>query len=106
VAVRRGSTLGLHHRLERQAIQGRFDKWTADILFSPDALEGSKVSVAIDMASVKTGDEQRDASLPSGDWFDAAAHPKATFTATKFEKTGEGRFVAHGTLSLRGVSRP
>jgi cytochrome b561/polyisoprenoid-binding protein YceI len=105
-AVAPGSTLGFTTAWSGDAIHGRFDKWTADILFSPDALDGSKVSVSIDMASVKTGDEQRDASLPSGDWFDVAGHPKATFTATKFEKTGEGRFVAHGTLSLRGVSRP
>jgi len=87
-------------------IQGRFDKWRADVLFGPDALDKSKVTVSIDMTSAKTGDEQRDASLPSGDWFDAAAHPKATFTATKFEKTGADRYVAHGALSLRGVTRP
>src|SRR5204863_930338 len=101
-----GSALNFATAWSGDAIRGRFDKWTADILFSPDALPGSKVSVAIDMASVKTGDEQRDASLPSGDFFDVAQHPKATFTAAKFEKTGEGRFVAHGTLSLRGVSKP
>ncbi|WP_293900842.1 YceI family protein [Phenylobacterium sp.] len=105
-AVTPDSTLGFATAWSGDAIQGRFDKWTADILFSPDALDGSRVSVAIDLASAKTGDEQRDASLPSGDWFDTASHPKATFTATRFSKTGEGRFVAHGTLSLRGVSRP
>ena len=101
-----GSALNFTTSWSGDAIRGRFDKWTADILFSPDALAGSKVSVAIDMASVKTGDEQRDASLPSGDFFDVAEHPKATFTAAKFEKTGEDRFVARGTLSLRGVSKP
>ncbi|MBW8814960.1 MAG: YceI family protein [Caulobacterales bacterium] len=100
-----GSTLGFATAWGGSPIQGRFEKWTADILFSPDALEGSKVSVAIDLASVNTGDQQRDASLPSGDWFDTAEHPKATFTATKFTKTAEGRFVAHGKLELRGVSR-
>ena len=105
-AVSRGSTLGFSTAWSGDKIQGRFDKWTADILFSPEALEGSRVSVSIDLSSVKTGDDQRDASLPSGDWFDVAQHPKATFTATKFEKTGEGRFIAHGALNLRGVSRP
>jgi len=104
--VQPGSTLGFATSWSGDAVQGRFDKWTADILFSPDVLDGSKVSVTIDLASVKTGDEQRDSSLPSGDWFDVAEHPKATFTATKFTKTAEGRFVAHGTLSLRGVSKP
>lgn len=104
--VQPGSTLSFATSWGGSAIQGRFDKWTADVLFSPEALDGSKVAVAIDMGSAKTGDEQRDATLPSGDWFDAAAHPKATFTATKFSKTGEGRFVAHGKLEMRGVSRP
>ena len=87
-------------------MQGRFNSWKADILFGPDALDRSKVSVSIDMTSAKTGDAQRDASLPAPDWFDAAAHPKATFTATKFEKTGADRYVAHGTLELRGVKKP
>lgn len=101
-----GSTLGFATSWSGEAIQGRFDKWTADILFSPDALDASKLTVTIDLTSVKTGDEQRDASLPSGDWFDVAEHPKAIFTASKFTQAGEGRFVAHGKLSLRGVSRP
>ena len=105
-AVSPGSTLNFQTTWSGDAIRGRFDTWTADILFSPDALDGSKIAVSIDLASVKTGDEQRDASLPSGDFFDVAEHPKATFTATRFEKTGEGRFIAHGALSLRGVSRP
>ena len=105
-AVSAGSTLGFATSWSGDAIQGRFEKWTADIRFSPDALEGSRVSVSIDLASVKTGDEQRDASLPAFDWFDTAEHPKAVFTATRFTRTAEGRFIAHGKLTLRGVSRP
>jgi polyisoprenoid-binding protein YceI len=44
--------------------------------------------------------------LPSTDWFDAAAHPKAVFTATRFEKVAAERYLAHGTLALKGVSKP
>ncbi|WP_372783793.1 cytochrome b/b6 domain-containing protein [Phenylobacterium sp.] len=87
-------------------VQGRFDTWKADILFAPEALDKSKVTVTIDMASAKTGDAQRDASLPAADWFDTATHPKAVFTATKFQKTGADRYVAHGALELRGVKKP
>lgn len=104
--VRPGSTLGFATSWSGQAITGRFDRWKADILFSPDALDGSKVAVTIDLASVNTGDPQRDATLPSADWFDAAAHPKAVFTASRFEKTGPDSYVAHGTLQLRGVTKP
>lgn len=105
-AVQPGSTLGFSTAWSGQAIEGRFDRWTADIVFSPDDLAHSKATVSIDLASVNTGDAQRDASLPAPDWFDTATDAKATFTAARFEKTGEGRFTAHGELSLRGVKRP
>ena len=75
-------------------------------VFSPEALDKSKVSVSIDLASAVSGDSQRDESLKGADWFDVASHAKATFTATKFEKTGADRYVAHGRLTLRGVSKP
>ena len=104
--VGKGSILGFATSWGGEPISGRFDKFTADIVFGPDALKDSRVSVAIDLASVVTGDAQRDQSLPSADWFDAATHPTATFIATRFEKTGEGRFIAHGKLSLRGVTQP
>jgi cytochrome b561/polyisoprenoid-binding protein YceI len=104
--VQPGSTLGFSSAWGGQPVSGRFDRWQADILFSPDALDRSKVTVTVDLASVNTGDQQRDAVLPSGDWFDAAAHPKAVFTASRFEKVGSDRYVAHGTLQLKGVSKP
>ena len=104
--VAKSSTLNFTASWAGDAIEGQFKRWTADILFSPDALDRSKLTVGIDMASAATGDDQRDSSLPSDDFFAVAAHPKATFTASKFRKTGEGRFVADGTLDLRGVKKP
>jgi cytochrome b561/polyisoprenoid-binding protein YceI len=101
-----GSSLNFQTTWSGDPVRGRFNGWKADILFGPDALDKSKVSVTVDMTSAKTGDDQRDASLPASDWFDAATHPKAVFTATKFEKKGEGAYVAHGTLDLRGVKKP
>jgi cytochrome b561/polyisoprenoid-binding protein YceI len=105
-AVAKSSTLSFSATWAGNAIEGQFKRWTADILFSPDALDRSKLTVSIDMGSAATGDDQRDSSLPSGDFFDAATHPKATYTASKFRKTGEGKFVADGTLELRGVKKP
>jgi polyisoprenoid-binding protein YceI len=105
-SVAKSSTLGFSATWAGDTIDGQFKRWTADILFSPDALDRSKLTVSIDMSSAATGDDQRDSSLPSGDFFDTATHPKATFTASKFRKTGEGKFVADGTLDLRGVKKP
>jgi polyisoprenoid-binding protein YceI len=104
--VQPGATLGFATSWGGQGLQGRFDRWRAEIVFSPEALDRSKVTVTIDLASVETGDAQRDAALPSPDWFDTAAHPQAVFTASRFEKTGPDRYLARGTLELRGVTRP
>lgn len=104
--VEPGSTLGFTSAWSGQPVRGRFDRWRADILFSPEALDRSKVTVSIDTGSVNTGDQQRDGVLPSGDWFDAAGHPKAVFTASRFEKLGPDRYVAHGDLQLKGASKP
>lgn len=104
--VQPGSTLGFTASWSGQPVRGRFDRWLADVRFSPDALDRSKVTVVIDVASINTGDQQRDAVLPSADWFDAAGHPKAVFTATRFTKTGPDSYLAHGTLQVRGVTKP
>jgi cytochrome b561/polyisoprenoid-binding protein YceI len=99
------STLSFDTAWSGQPIRGRFDRWTADVAFSPETLDRSHVRVTVDVASAGTGDGERDASLKSGDWLDADAHPKAVFTANRFEKTGAETYVAHGSLELRGVRR-
>ncbi|AAK25353.1 YceI family protein [Caulobacter vibrioides] len=104
--VQKGATLGFTATWSGASIEGRFQRWTAEILFSPEALDRSEVTVGVDLASTETGDAQRDASLTGEDFLDTADHPKAVFTATKFRKTGEGRYVADGTLDLRGVKKP
>jgi cytochrome b561/polyisoprenoid-binding protein YceI len=101
-----GSTLNFATSWSGTPIKGRFDRWRAGIVFSPEALDKSKVTVIVDLASVNTGDAQRDQTLPSADWFDTAAQPQAEFRADRFEKTGAGRYVAHGALKLKGVTRP
>lgn len=87
-------------------IQGRFSRWSADVRFSPDALDQSKLRVTVDLGSVSTGDAQRDETLPTSDWFDTARQPKAVFTSSSIRKTGPDRYEAKGTLALRGVTRP
>jgi cytochrome b561/polyisoprenoid-binding protein YceI len=104
--VEPGGTLGFATSWSGQDIEGRFKRWTADIDFDPEAPEKARLKVEVDIASIDTGDAQRDQMLPAPDWFDVDAHPKATFTARGFEPRGDGRYVARGTLSLRGVSRP
>jgi polyisoprenoid-binding protein YceI len=101
-----GGTLAFSTSWGGQPVEGRFKTWKADITFSPDDLAGSRLKVTVDVASASTGDAQRDATLPTSDWFDAQAHPQAVFTADSFTRTGDNRYRAKGRLQLRGVTAP
>lgn len=69
--------------------------------FAKSSFEGE-----IDVASIDTGNTQRDDHLRTNDFFDAPNHPKITFKSTKIEPKGAGEFVAHGELTIRGVTKP
>jgi len=53
-------------------VHGRFAKWTGALEFDINAMQSSKVSVDIDVASIDTKETQRDAHLCSPDFFDAS----------------------------------
>src|SRR3569833_269517 len=77
---------------------GRFGKYTADVAFDADNLAASKIDVSIDIASLDTGDKERDYTLKSSDLFDPAKFPKARFVSSKITATGAGRFEAQVKL--------
>ena len=89
-----------------QAFTGTFRHWDAVIHFDPKDLAQSDVTATIDIASAATGSKDGDAELPDQDWFWTSHFPRATFTAHGFAPAGPGRYVANGTISIRGVSKP
>jgi polyisoprenoid-binding protein YceI len=91
---------------EGQAFEGHFQRWDADIHFDPKALGASKVVVSVETASFASGDDQRDSSAQSEDWFASAMFPKATFTTKSFKDLGGGKYEADGDLTIRGMTQP
>ncbi len=85
---------------------GVFNRFAADISYDPDDPAGAHVKAEIDLASVSTGDAQRDTALPTEDWFFISSFPKATFEAVGFQVIGKNRFNTAGELSLRGFKKP
>lgn len=93
-----------------------FKSWTAEISFDPADLGAAKAKVAIDLASVDSGDRQRDGMMTSKSWFDAKGEGftapgdvpagQAVFTTTAFRKTGENAYEADGTLAIRDAANP
>jgi len=100
------SRLTFSSSVSGQAFTGRFARWDAVIHFDPKDLAHSDVAVTIDIASAATGNGDRDAEIPDQDWFWTSHFPRATFVAHGFQAVGPGRYLAAGTLTIRGVAKP
>jgi cytochrome b561 len=84
--------------------EGRFTRWRADIRFDPDNLDASYANVTIETASATDGVQVHDNTLPTAPWFDAGAHPTATFRTRSIRREGDG-YVARGELTIKGRTR-
>lgn len=71
-----------------------------------DNFSNAKVEFTADTDSISTNNEQRDQHLKGADFFDAAAFPTISFTATKPADAGDGNFELTGNLMMHGVLYP
>lgn len=65
----------------------------------------SSVEASIPLATVFTGDPQRDAHLKSPDFFDVEKHPEMTFRSTSIEAKSPGQLAVTGDLTIHGVTK-
>jgi polyisoprenoid-binding protein YceI len=66
----------------------------------------STVEASIDVATLNTGDAQRDGHLKSADFFDVEKFPTITFKSTNIDSTGGADYEVTGDLALHGVTKP
>lgn len=85
---------------------GRFAEFSGELSFDDENIENSKVSIAINTASIDTFHAKRDEHLRSPDFFNAAEFPEMTFTSNGIKKTGENTAKLSGDLTLLGVTKP
>ena len=84
---------------------GRFKVWKADIVFQPAALDRSKASIDVDLASVDLASADSEAEARGPQWFNTAKFPIAHFASTSIRSVGGDRYEIAGQLSLKGVTR-
>lgn len=86
-------------------VRGEFKGVSGRATYAPSAPEAASLEVEIDVASIQTREEKRDAHLRSPDFFDAEKFPKMTFRSTGVKRTDDGLSVT-GELTIRDVTRP
>ena len=85
-------------------VRGTFARFDAQLEVGT-SLEDSVVTATVDVASIDTGNADRDAHVLSPDLLDVTERPTLSFRSTGIE--GEGTdWVLHGELTIGGVTRP
>ena len=87
-------------------VRGQFRQYRGTVHIDPSDFASSTIEGEVDVASIDTGNTQRDDHLRTNDFFDAPSHPKITFKSTRIEPKGDAEYVVHGDLTIRGVTRP
>jgi len=87
-------------------VRGAFARVSGTVMTDPSNPEHSSVVAEIDVTSVNTNDEKRDAHLRSEDFFHVEKHPVMTFRSNKVEHKGGHEFQVSGDLTIRGVTKP
>jgi len=93
------SEVGFTVRHLMSKLRGQFTKFEGT-LTTGTSLEDTRAEATIDLNSVDTRDEQRDAHLRSGDFFDVENNGPMTFKASSFDGT-----TATGELTIKGITR-
>lgn len=87
-------------------VRGKFHDVEGTLTLDEEHPTASTGTFTVRVASLNSGVEQRDGHLRSADFFDAASHPVATFTATRVEPKGGTDYAVTGDLTIRDTTRP
>jgi polyisoprenoid-binding protein YceI len=84
-------------------VRGRFGAFAGTIDATGDApvLEGT-----VDVATVDTGDANRDGHLKGPEFFDAEQQPKISFHSTATEVGSAGNITLKGEITIKGITKP
>jgi polyisoprenoid-binding protein YceI len=86
-------------------VQGRFPKFTAQLVFDPAKPEGAKVNIAVEASAVDAGSQEANDEVAGKPWFNVRMFPTATFTAAGAKSLGGGKYEMSGQLSIKGKSQ-
>jgi polyisoprenoid-binding protein YceI len=84
-------------------VRGKFTTFSGQIVTGADPAS-SAVTAEIGMASIDTGNEQRDGHIRSADFFEVETYPTMTYRSTGVRLQG-GEYILDGDLTLKGITK-
>lgn len=99
------STVGFSVRhMMVSKVRGYFRDFSGEIVTAEDPAQ-STVTARVNMDSIDTRQEQRDAHIRSADFFDVGNHTEMTFRSTAVATDGADWTVT-GDLTIKGITKP
>ena len=87
-------------------VKGNFSGLSGTLQLDETDYTHSTAEAAVPVATLSTGDAQRDGHLKSADFFDAEKFPAFTFKTTNIDSKGGADYAVTGDLTLHGVTKP
>ncbi|MEU6464862.1 YceI family protein [Streptomyces sp. NPDC046976] len=87
-------------------VRGSFQDFSGSLHLDGQDPAKSTATLDVTMASIDTGNADRDGHLKSADFFKIDEFPTMTFRSTRAESLGGEDYRITGDLSLLGVTRP
>ncbi|HEY5224653.1 MAG TPA: YceI family protein [Microbacteriaceae bacterium] len=85
-------------------VRGKFNTFSATFVTGENPLDSS-VTASADVASITTGDVNRDNHLRTNDFFNAPEFPTIEFVSTG-ARVDDGDYKVDGLLTIKGVTKP
>jgi len=86
-------------------VDGYFNDFDAKFTASKEDLTDAKIELTAQIASINTGNADRDKHLTAPDFFDAAKFPTLSFRGKTFQKVDGKDYKLVGELTMHGVTK-
>jgi polyisoprenoid-binding protein YceI len=103
-AVHSQATFAVKH-LMISTVKGRFNVLRGKLNIDQGRPENSWVEAEVDVASIDTGESNRDTHLRSADFFNVEQYPRITLKSTKVEPGESNEYTVVGDLTMHRITK-
>lgn len=86
-------------------VTGSFQNFSANMTAASEDFSDAAISFEAAIASISTGNEQRDTHLKSEEFFDATNFPTLSFVSSSLTKKAGSNYTLTGNLTLKGITK-
>lgn len=87
-------------------VRGEFQSVRGKVEYDAENPASLRIEGEVDVASINTREEKRDAHLKSPDFFDVEKFPTLSFVSREAKPAGKGKYDIVGDLTVHGVTKP